>query len=174
MPQMDVLNWKKEVVGKVDLAPWWDDPGSDALMHQAAVAAMAGCRRGTHATKGRSDVSGGGKKPFRQKGLLFMEAHKMRVRIDKVPEDRITEKIKDARDEIQLRRWMVRNQEERQGHRPYTDNMMVHVVDSCLAGHTFDISDPAEVFFEIVRYFKHKCNWEQAIPKGLRLRPPSL
>ena len=68
MPQMDVLNWKKEVVGKVDLAPWWDDPGSDALMHQAAVAAMAGCRRGTHATKGRSDVSGGGKKPFRQKG----------------------------------------------------------------------------------------------------------
>lgn len=68
MPQMDVLNLKNEVVGKVDLAPWWEEAGNDSLLHQAVVAAMSGSRRGTHATKGRSCVSGGGKKPFRQKG----------------------------------------------------------------------------------------------------------
>src|SRR6185503_9420208 len=38
------------------------------LMHQVVVAAMAGRRAGTHATKTRGDVSGGGKKPWRQKG----------------------------------------------------------------------------------------------------------
>lgn len=68
MPQMDVFNLKNEVVGKVELAPWWSEKGNESLMHQAVVAAMAGSRSGTHATKGRSDVSGGGKKPFRQKG----------------------------------------------------------------------------------------------------------
>jgi len=65
---MDVLNMKNEVVGKVDLAPWWDEAGNEPLVHQAVVAAMAGLRSGTHATKGRSFISGGGKKPFRQKG----------------------------------------------------------------------------------------------------------
>lgn len=68
MPQMDILNVKNEVVGKVDLAPWWEEIGSPSLLHQAVVAARAGSRRGTHATKGRSDISGGGRKPFRQKG----------------------------------------------------------------------------------------------------------
>ena len=38
------------------------------LMHQVVVAGLAGIRAGTHATKTRSDVSGGGKKPWRQKG----------------------------------------------------------------------------------------------------------
>ena len=38
------------------------------LMHQAYVRQMANARRGTHSTKGRSEVSGGGKKPWRQKG----------------------------------------------------------------------------------------------------------
>jgi large subunit ribosomal protein L4 len=38
------------------------------LMHQVVVAGLAGLRRGTHATKTRGDVSGGGKKPWRQKG----------------------------------------------------------------------------------------------------------
>ena len=39
-----------------------------ALVHQAVVRELAGHRAGTHDTKGRSDVSGGGKKPWRQKG----------------------------------------------------------------------------------------------------------
>ncbi len=68
MPQMDVLNIKNEVVGKVELAPWWSERGNPSLIHQAVVAARAGARRGTHSTKGRTDVRGGGAKPFRQKG----------------------------------------------------------------------------------------------------------
>jgi large subunit ribosomal protein L4 len=68
MPRMDVLNIKNEVVGQVDLAPWWGEAGNPSLIHQAVVAAMAGSRRGTHATKGRSEIRGGGRKPFRQKG----------------------------------------------------------------------------------------------------------
>lgn len=65
---MDVLNIKNEVVGKVDLAPWWSERANEDLIHQAVVSARAGARRGTHSTKGRSDVSGGGAKPYRQKG----------------------------------------------------------------------------------------------------------
>jgi len=38
------------------------------LVHQAVVAYLAGARQGTKAQKSRSDVSGGGKKPWRQKG----------------------------------------------------------------------------------------------------------
>ncbi len=38
------------------------------LMHQAYVRQMANSRLGTHSTKGRSEVSGGGRKPWRQKG----------------------------------------------------------------------------------------------------------
>jgi len=38
------------------------------LMHQVVVAGAAAARRGTHSTKTRGDVSGGGKKPWRQKG----------------------------------------------------------------------------------------------------------
>jgi large subunit ribosomal protein L4 len=39
-----------------------------ALMHQVVVAQQAAARQGTHATKTRGDVSGGGRKPYRQKG----------------------------------------------------------------------------------------------------------
>jgi large subunit ribosomal protein L4 len=38
------------------------------LMHQVVIAGLAGLRAGTHSTKTRGDVSGGGKKPWRQKG----------------------------------------------------------------------------------------------------------
>ena len=41
---------------------------NEALVHQVVVAFMAGARQGTRANKGRSDVNGGGRKPFRQKG----------------------------------------------------------------------------------------------------------
>ena len=41
---------------------------NEALVHQAVVAHMAGARAGTKAQKTRSQVSGGGKKPWRQKG----------------------------------------------------------------------------------------------------------
>jgi large subunit ribosomal protein L4 len=43
-------------------------PLHGALLHQAVVRELNGRRAGTHDTKGRSEVSGGGKKPWRQKG----------------------------------------------------------------------------------------------------------
>jgi large subunit ribosomal protein L4 len=39
-----------------------------ALMHQVVIAQLAAARQGTHSTKRRGEVSGGGKKPYRQKG----------------------------------------------------------------------------------------------------------
>jgi len=41
---------------------------NEALVHQVVVAYMAGAREGTKAQKSRAEVSGGGKKPFKQKG----------------------------------------------------------------------------------------------------------
>ena len=41
---------------------------NETLVHQAVVAYLAGARQGTKAQKSRSEVSGGGKKPWRQKG----------------------------------------------------------------------------------------------------------
>jgi large subunit ribosomal protein L4 len=41
---------------------------NEALVHQVVTAYLAGARQGTRAQKTRSEVSGGGKKPWRQKG----------------------------------------------------------------------------------------------------------
>lgn len=41
---------------------------NEPLIHQVVTAYLAGARAGTHAQKGRSDVSGGGRKPWKQKG----------------------------------------------------------------------------------------------------------
>ena len=41
---------------------------NEALVHQVVVAHMAGARQGSRAQKNRSDVRGGGRKPWRQKG----------------------------------------------------------------------------------------------------------
>ncbi len=43
-------------------------PYSEGLVHQLVTAYLAGARQGTKKTKNRADVSGGGKKPWRQKG----------------------------------------------------------------------------------------------------------
>lgn len=53
----------------VDLpAELFDVETNVALMHQVVNAQLAAARQGTHATKTRAEVSGGGRKPFRQKG----------------------------------------------------------------------------------------------------------
>ena len=55
--------------GSVDLpAEIFDVQANIALMHQVVVAQQAAARQGTHSTKTRGEVSGGGKKPYRQKG----------------------------------------------------------------------------------------------------------
>jgi large subunit ribosomal protein L4 len=65
----DVLNMKGEKVKVVDLpAEIFEAPVNIDLMHQAYVQQGANARLGTHKTKTRSEVSGGGKKPWKQKG----------------------------------------------------------------------------------------------------------
>jgi large subunit ribosomal protein L4 len=67
--QVDVFNMEGEKVSQVDLpAEIFEARVNTDLMHQAYVRQMANARLGTHNTKGRKDVSGGGRKPWRQKG----------------------------------------------------------------------------------------------------------
>jgi len=55
--------------GSVELpASVFDAQANVALLHQVVVAQQAAARQGTHSTKTRGEVSGGGKKPYRQKG----------------------------------------------------------------------------------------------------------
>lgn len=55
--------------GTVDLpSEIFDATANIALMHQVVVAQLAAARQGTHSTKTRGEVRGGGKKPYRQKG----------------------------------------------------------------------------------------------------------
>jgi large subunit ribosomal protein L4 len=58
-----------KVDGSVELpAELFDAPANIALMHQVVTAQRAAARQGTHSTKTRGEVSGGGRKPYRQKG----------------------------------------------------------------------------------------------------------
>jgi large subunit ribosomal protein L4 len=67
--EVDVFNMKGKKVSTADLPEViFDAPVKVDLMHQAYVRQMANARLGTHSTKGRSEVVGGGRKPWRQKG----------------------------------------------------------------------------------------------------------
>jgi large subunit ribosomal protein L4 len=67
--KIPVVNWKKEQVGEVSLpAGVFDYPYRKHLVWEVVKAYLAGLRAGTHKTKVRSEVSGSGKKPFKQKG----------------------------------------------------------------------------------------------------------
>jgi large subunit ribosomal protein L4 len=69
MASIDVLDAAGTKSGSRDLpASLFEAPVSVPLMHQVVVAGMAGLRAGTHSTKTRGEVRGGGKKPWRQKG----------------------------------------------------------------------------------------------------------
>ncbi|NDK90698.1 50S ribosomal protein L4 [Gordonia desulfuricans] len=66
---LDVKTADGKTNGTVDLpGEIFDAPANIALMHQVVVAQLAAARQGTHATKTRGDVRGGGAKPYRQKG----------------------------------------------------------------------------------------------------------
>ena len=69
MPQMDLYNLEAKVVGSVDLADavFNIEPNNQAI-YDAVLLQQASMRQGTHKTKTRTEVSGGGQKPFRQKG----------------------------------------------------------------------------------------------------------
>lgn len=69
MATLPVVNWKRERVGEVDLpSDVFEYPFRSHLVWEAVKAYQAGLRRGTHKTKTRSEVSGTGRKPFKQKG----------------------------------------------------------------------------------------------------------
>jgi large subunit ribosomal protein L4 len=66
----DLYNADGKKQGTVELAPeiFGIEPNT-AVMHQVVTAQLAAARAGTHSTKTRSEVRGGGRKPWRQKGL---------------------------------------------------------------------------------------------------------
>ncbi|OBF26154.1 50S ribosomal protein L4 [Mycobacterium sp. ACS4331] len=69
MAKIDVLTPAGKKDGAVELpAELFDVEPNIALMHQVVTAQLAAARQGTHSTKTRGEVRGGGKKPYRQKG----------------------------------------------------------------------------------------------------------
>jgi large subunit ribosomal protein L4 len=67
--QVEVKNLKGETVKTVELpSAIFEAPINRDLMHQAYVRQMANARLGTHSTKRRGEVAGGGRKPWKQKG----------------------------------------------------------------------------------------------------------
>jgi large subunit ribosomal protein L4 len=66
---IDVLDVTGSKAGSVELpAELFDVQTNIPLIHQVVVAQLAAARQGTHKTKGRGEVSGAGRKPFKQKG----------------------------------------------------------------------------------------------------------
>ncbi len=67
--KIDVKTPAGKTEGSVELpAELFDAPANIALMHQVVTAQLAAKRQGTHSTKTRGEVRGGGRKPYRQKG----------------------------------------------------------------------------------------------------------
>ncbi len=69
MPKISVLNVKGEKVKDINLNDnVWSIEPNDAVIYDAIRLANASLRQGTHSVKNRAEVSGGGRKPWRQKG----------------------------------------------------------------------------------------------------------
>jgi large subunit ribosomal protein L4 len=69
MPQITLYDRAGKDIGNVDLdESLFAAPINEAVLHQATTAQLAGRRLGTHDTRTRGQVRGGGKKPYRQKG----------------------------------------------------------------------------------------------------------
>jgi len=69
MPQTTLYDRNGASVGSIELSEeLFAAPVHAAVLHQVVTAQLAGRRIGTHDTKTRGEVSGGGKKPYRQKG----------------------------------------------------------------------------------------------------------
>ena len=68
---LEVKDAKGAKVGTVDLpAEIFDVQVNIPLIHQVVTAQLNAARQGTHKAKNRGEVSGGGKKPFKQKGKI--------------------------------------------------------------------------------------------------------
>jgi large subunit ribosomal protein L4 len=67
--QVDITNLAGEVAGQIEVSDFvFGIEPNTAVMHQALVRQHANQRRGTHSTLTRGEVSGGGRKPWKQKG----------------------------------------------------------------------------------------------------------
>ena len=77
--QIDIVNGNNEKVGAIELS---DDVFGGRiktdLIWESVVQEQAAKRRGTHATKNRALVSGGGKKPYKQKGTGRPQVEKVK------------------------------------------------------------------------------------------------
>lgn len=70
MPKLDVIDSSKKVVDSVELSPAvFSAKLNESVVHQVVVAQLAKRRSGTSSTKTRAEVRGGGRKPWKQKGL---------------------------------------------------------------------------------------------------------
>ncbi len=72
MPKANVVDLSGKVLRELDLDDrvFGIEPNS-AVVHQAVVVEQANARQGTHDTRTRGEVAGGGKKPYRQKGTGY-------------------------------------------------------------------------------------------------------
>jgi len=69
MAEIEIRNWKNKKVGSLELnEAVFGYPLKEHLIYEAVCAYQAAGRAGTHKTKNRVEVSGGGRKPWRQKG----------------------------------------------------------------------------------------------------------
>jgi large subunit ribosomal protein L4 len=69
MPEIPLYNMEGKKTGSLPVSEEiFDAPVNESVMHQALIRQMANMRRGTHSTKTRGEVAGGGRKPWRQKG----------------------------------------------------------------------------------------------------------
>jgi len=69
MAKLDIINLKGEKTSDIKLNDSiWNIETNDVVLKKAIDLQMASLRQGTHKTKTRSEVSGGGRKPYRQKG----------------------------------------------------------------------------------------------------------
>ena len=68
MPSIKVYNMKGQETGSMELSEIFAIEYNESLIHQAVVTRLANERQGTKSTLTRSEVRGGGKKPYRQKG----------------------------------------------------------------------------------------------------------
>ncbi|MDR1378500.1 MAG: 50S ribosomal protein L4 [Synergistaceae bacterium] len=68
MPTIKIVDFNGNTAGELTLSDSvFDAPLHVPAMHQVVVAHLANCRQGTHSAKTRGEVSGGGKKPWKQK-----------------------------------------------------------------------------------------------------------
>lgn len=68
MINVKIYNTQAKEVGSVDLSAMFEEKFRESLIHQVVVAQLANKRQGTKSTLTRSEVRGGGAKPWRQKG----------------------------------------------------------------------------------------------------------